>query len=103
MLIFLHSRITLKMGLYSKALVIKRSEIVNLLQVAKKTAQKSKTIWTDIERWQKVQYFDFLRLLSVMKCFFHLFHFRIHLYVLIFSFLVHFQGVASTDGKITKH
>ncbi|XP_043813641.1 uncharacterized Rho GTPase-activating protein At5g61530 isoform X1 [Manihot esculenta] len=66
-------------------------------EVAKKTAQKSKTIWTDIERWQKVQYFDFLRLLSVMKCFFHLFHFRIHLYVLIFSFLVHFQGVASTD------
>lgn len=29
-------------------------EMVNLFQAAKKTAQKSKTILTDIERWQKV-------------------------------------------------
>jgi len=35
--------------------MINTFEMVNLLQVAKKTAQKSKTILTDIERWQKVQ------------------------------------------------
>lgn len=29
-------------------------KVVNFFQVAKKTAQKSKTILTDIERWQKV-------------------------------------------------
>lgn len=34
-------------------------EFLILLQVAKKTAQKSKIILTDIERWQKVSDFYF--------------------------------------------
>lgn len=29
-------------------------ELVHIIQVAKKTAQKSKTLLTDFERWQKV-------------------------------------------------
>lgn len=65
-----------------------------MFQVAKKTAQKSKTLLTDIERWQKVHNN------------FHSFPFssQISLWLAvqsILSFLFEMQGVASTDGKVS--
>jgi len=60
--------------------------------VAKITAQKSKTILTDIERWQKV---------NDIGLNFDLFFYPIHhLQNSYYNFLL--QGVASTDGKFLK-
>lgn len=76
--------------------MIDKFEMVNPLQVAKKTAQKSKTILTDIERWQKV--------IGLQGCFMPPFFFSFGfacsyiLYMLTLS-VFYFQGVASTDGE----
>ncbi|XP_065871646.1 uncharacterized Rho GTPase-activating protein At5g61530 isoform X1 [Euphorbia lathyris] len=63
-----------------------------LEEVAKKTAQKSKTILTDIERRQKVRHSDITFLFPN----FFFFQYCIH-YIFMFSFPFHLQGVASTD------
>lgn len=58
-------------------------------QVAKKTAQKSKTLLSDIERWQKVR--DYCS---------ELFFWNATVIQMIDILFVILQGVASSDGKV---
>lgn len=58
-------------------------------QVAKKTAQKSKTLLSDIERWQKVHAYHS-----------KLFFWNATVAQMIDILFVVLQGVASSDGKL---